>query len=167
MRAVSLSNPIVQAKITKSFIPLKVAIDYGSQKFPLDWPAVKNWQNSYFWMGGPKTTGITACCVVSPDLRIQLATTGSAFVWEMFDAIAYDPKKFADMLDRSLERLQHEQAIEADDKLSKWEREKKLASYRAELKREIAAECRFHLPPRGFTGRDAKELFRLSGDLTN
>ncbi|MBC7998100.1 MAG: hypothetical protein IAF58_09170 [Leptolyngbya sp.] len=165
MRTVSLSNPIVQEKITKSFIPLKVQINQGLQNFPLDWPALKQWRTIYLWMGGPKTKGITGCSVVSPDLKLELANTGSALVWELFDSIAYNPLKFATMLDNSLERFQREQSILADVNLSNEERRKQLGKFHAKLKQAIREEGKFHLPPPGFSIKGAADLFRLSGDL--
>ena len=165
MRTVSLSNKVVQEKVAQSFIPLKVRIDKGTEKFPLDWPALKIWQDTYVNMGGPKATGITACTVVSPDLKVELGSTGSAFVWEMFDSIAYDAQKFATMLDNSLKRHQRDQDIRADKSLSDKEREAKLAAHYREVKKAVGEEGKFHFPPSGFTIEGAKDLFRLSGDL--
>lgn len=165
MRTVSLSNPVVQEKITKSFIPLKVQIDYGTPNFPLDWPALRAWQTCYFLMGGDKTKGITGCSVVSPDLKIELGSTGSAFVWELFDSIAYNPAKFATMLDNALQRFQREQSILQDANLSSYERQRRLAKHHSEVRMSVRKEGRFHLPPTGFTVTGAADLFRLSGDL--
>ena len=165
MRAVSLSDKVVQEKVEKSFVPLKVKITFGDEKFPLDWLALKIWQDTYARMGGPKTTGITACAVVSPDLKTEYGSTGSAFVWEMFDSIAYDASKFSTMLDRAAERGGREKAIRADKGLDDEERDAKLASFRAEVRRAVGEEGRFRLPPRGFTIQGAVELFELSGDL--
>ena len=165
MRAVSLSDKIVHEKVEKSFIPLKVKINFGTEKFPLDWPALKIWQDTYRNMGGPKTTGITAATVVSPDLKTEYGSTGSAFVWEMFDSIAYDATKFAAMLDRATERAEREKVIRADKGLGDKEREAKLASFRVEVRKTVGDEGRFRLPPRGFSIEGAMELFRLSGDL--
>ena len=165
MRAVSLSDKIVQEKIEKSFIPLKIKITFGTEKFPVDWPALKVWQDTYVRMGGPKTAGITACSVVSPDLKTELGSTGSAFVWEMFDSIAYDATKFAAMLDRAAERAAREKAIRADTSLNEKERDAKLAKFHSDVLRAVGEEGRFRLPPRGFSIDGAVELFRLSGDL--
>jgi len=165
MRAVSLSDKVVQEKVEKSFIPLKVKIDFGTEKFPLDWPALKVWQDTYRNMGGPKTAGITACSVVSPDLKIELGSTGSAFVWEMFDSIAYDATKFAAMLDRAADRAKQEKAIRTDKSLSEKERDAKLAGFHADVRKAVGQEGRFRLPPRGFSIQGAVELFELSGDL--
>ena len=165
MRAVSLSDKIVQEKVEKSFIPLKVKISHGTEKFPLDWPGLKNWSNIYKQMGGKKVEGITACCVISPDSKVEYANTGSAFVWEMFDSTAYDAGKFAAMLDRAGERFQREKAIRADKKLSDKERDAALAKFHTEVRSAIDKEAQFRFPPRGFTIDGAKELFRLSGDL--
>ena len=165
MRAVALADEIVQAKVAKSFIPLKVAIPHGTDKFPLDWPAMKNWSFSYQLMGGKKVDGITGCCVVGPDLKLEYGNTGSAFVWEMFDSIAYDATKFAAMLDRAAKRWQQDQEIRADKSLSEKERDSKLASFHADVRRAVGNEGRFQFPPRGFTIQGAIELFELSGDL--
>lgn len=163
MRTVCLSNSSIQEKINRSFVPLKVKIDFGTTKFPIDWPALKNWQYTYSIMGGSKTKGITACIVVSPDSNLQLGTTGSAFVWELFDSVAYDPIKFEAMLDLSLVRFARYEEI-LSNKLSRGNSQE-LSRFRRELNQEMAREGRFHLPPRGFTVDSAKDLFRLSGDL--
>ena len=165
MRAVALSDATVQAKLTASFVPLKVTIPYGTEKFPLDWPAMKQWTDTYQRMGGKKVEGITGCVVVGPDLKAEYGNTGSAFVWELFDSIAYDEKKFAAMLDRSLERFGREQMVRQDKDLSVKERDRKLTALRTEFQRAIGNESRFRLPPKGFTIEGAKELFRISGDL--
>ena len=165
MRAVALADTTVQDKVAKSFIPLKIAIPHGTEKFPVDWPGLKMWQDTYQRMGGKKVDGITACSVISPDLKVEYGNTGSAFVWEMFDSIAYDAKKFAAMLDRSVERCNREAEIRADKNLSEKEREAMLAKFHGEVRRAVAKEGVFRLPPRGFTIEGAKELFRLSGDL--
>lgn len=165
MRAVALSDSTVQDKVAKSFIPLKIKIAYGTEKFPLDWPGLKRWQDIYQQMGGKTVAGITACGVISPDLKVEYGTTGSAFVWEMFDSVAYDEKKFAAMLDRSIERFNRERDIRTDKNLSGKERESKLASFHSEVRKAIENESRPQLPPKGMTIEGAKELFRLSGDL--
>lgn len=165
MRAVALSDKTVQEKVAKSFIPLKVTIPFGTETFPLDWPGLKSWHDAYKRMGGPKTSGITACSVISPDLSTEYGSTGSAFVWELFDSIAYDAKKFAAMLDRAAERGKKEREIRDETAQSDEERERRLASFRKEVKKAVRREGRFHFPPKGITIEGAKELFRLSGDL--
>ena len=165
MRAVALADDAVQQRVAKSFIPLKVAIPHGAEKFPLDWPGLSNWAGVYRQMGGKKTEGITACCVISPDLKTEYGDTGSAFVWEMFDSIAYDAKKFAAMLDASLDRFQRERAIRADKALGDEERAAKLKTFHAEVRKAIAKEGQFHFPPSGFTIDGAVELFELTGDV--
>ncbi len=165
MRAVSLSDKIVQAKIAKSFIPLKVVIPYRTKEFPLDWPAMKMWRDVHKRMGGDKCEGLTGCTAISPDLKVEYGNTGSAFVWEMFDSIAYDAEKFAAMLDRSLKRFESEQKILSDKTLTEKARARRLAQFYAQMRWEISREGRFHWFPPGFTIEGAKELFRLSGDL--
>lgn len=165
MRAVALADSTVQAKVAASFIPLKIAIPHGTEKFPLDWPALKHWSNVYQQMGGKKVEGITACTVISPDLKVEYANTGSAFVWEMFDSVAYDAKRFAGMLDKAAQRWVTEKEIRADKSLDDKERAAKLASFHAEVRKAIAKEGIFHFPPKGFTIQGAIELFELTGDL--
>ena len=162
MRAVALSDKAVQQKVARSFVPLKVVIPYPKTKFPLDWPAVAHWRNSYALMDG---TGFTGCSVVSPDLEVEYGNTGSAFIWEMFDSTAYDATKFTAMLDRAQERWARERALLVDTKLSEDERARRLASVRSEVRVAVGKESRFRLPPRGFTVQGAIELFELSGDL--
>jgi hypothetical protein len=165
MRAVALSDKTVQKKVVKSFIPLKLAIKPGTKEFPLDWPALQPWGVSYRLMGGEKNEGFTGCSVVSPDLKVEYGNTGSALVWEMFDSTAYDADKFVAMLERADERRAREQAIRADATLSKAHKERRLASFRDDMRSAVAKEGRFRLPPKGFTIQGAVELFELSGDL--
>ncbi len=165
MRAVALADETVQKKIADSFVPLKIAILPGTEDFPLAWPAMRQWRRSYSWMGGKKCEGFTCCTAVSPDLQIEYGNTGSAFVWELFDSIAYDPEKFSAMLDESVKRAKHEQAILADDQLTDRTRAEQLASYRRKIQREIHRAGHFRLPPKGFTVKGAIELFEMSGDL--
>jgi hypothetical protein len=167
MRTVSLSNPEVQKKIAESFIPLKVAIDKGTPKFPLEWPALKHWRIAYTLMGGSQTNGITGCSVISPDLELELGTTGSAFVWELFDSTAYDPVKFSEMLDGSLVNFDRYQSILQEPGLGNFQRRMRLARQKAAINRAKQDQSKFRLPPPGFTADGARELFRLSGDLPN
>lgn len=162
MRSVSLSNKTVQKKVRESFIPLKLQIDYGTKRFPLDWPAMKGWKVAYSFMGGERVKGITGCSVVSPDLKLELASTGSAFVWQLFDSVAYDPEKFYRMLDQSLSFHRRYQAILASRGFGK---RFELASLKREIKRDKKSRGRFQFPPDGFKAEYAKDLFRLSGDL--
>jgi len=165
MRAVSLSNERVREQVTQSFVPLKVRIDHGTEEFPLDWPALKSWSTTYRRMGGKKCEGITACCVISPDLKIEYANTGSAFVWEMFESTAYDPVKFAAMLERGKERFKRDRQILEDGSLSERERLQKRVAFQNEVRKALEKEGPFRLPPTGFTIQHALELFRLSGDV--
>ncbi|MCS7168383.1 MAG: hypothetical protein RMI91_13585 [Gemmatales bacterium] len=165
MRAVALADAQVQKKIVDSFIPLKVVIPYGTKEFPLQWEAMKYWRLAHFLMGGEKCTGLTACSVVSPDLQIEYANTGSAFVWEMFESPAYDAKKFAAMLDRALERFRQEQAIRRDPNLSEQERIERLESFRRDVQAAVLKEGATRPRPKGFTDLHALELFAISGDL--
>ena len=157
----------MQKRVAESFIPLKVEIPIGTEKFPIDWPGLKGWSKAYDRMGGPDTEGITACSVISSDLQTEFGNTGSAFVWEMFDSIAYDAEKFAAMLDRAKERAEKARAIANDKDLTERQRERRLAAYLRKVKWDIGREGRFRLPPKGFSVEGAKELFRMTGDLAD
>lgn len=165
MRTVSLSNTKVQKMINESFVPLKVPIDYGTKDFPLKWDAVQDWRRIYNLMGGPRTKGFTACVVVDPQTKLQLGSTGSAMVWELFDSIAYDPDKFAAMLEKAQQRLEKLQAIASDPGLGEIQKRIQTGLLKRKLKEEIRKEGAFHLPPRGFSIKNATKLFQLSGDL--
>ena len=104
-------------------------------------------------------------CIISPDLKVEYANTGSAFVWEMFDSTAYDAGKFAAMLDRADERFQREKTIRADKNVSDKERDAALTKFHGEVRKAVDREGLFRLPPSGFTVAGAEELFRLTGDL--
>lgn len=165
MRAVALSDKTVQQKVADSFIPLKVEIPYGTPEFPLDWPALKVWKDAYVSMGGPKTTGLTTCSVVSPDLQTEYGSTGSAFVWEMFDSIAYDADKFAAMLDAATARAKEERRILTDTSLDEPSKLKSLTEFRKQVKKDVTHEGRFRFPPEGFTIEGATKLFEMTGDV--
>ncbi len=165
MRTVSLSNTKVQKIINESFIPLKVPIEYGTKDFPLNWDAIQDWRQVYNLMGGPRTKGFTACVAVDPQTKIQLGSTGSAMVWELFDSIAYDPEKFAAMLKKAQHRLEQLKAIASDPNLSEFQKRIQTGLLKRKLKEEIGKDGAFHLPPRGFSIKNATKLFRMSGDL--
>ena len=167
MRAVALSNAEVQKKVAADFVPLKVTIMPGTEKFPLEWPGIEGWAKAYKRMGGEECEGFTCCTVVSPDLEVEYGNTGSAFVWEMFDSIAYDSKKFAAMLDRAKERAAADRKILANKELSTKEQERELRRHRRSIKWAIAKEGRFRLPPKGFSIKGAEKLFEMTGDLKN
>lgn len=164
MRAVALSDKSAQEKIAKHFIPLKLQIKPRSPEFPLEWHALSGWRFAYKLGNGE---GFTGCTVVSPDLAIEYASTGSAMVWELFDSIAYDAQKFNAMLDRGAHRAAREMQIRNDQSLTVWEKDRRIAAFRAEIREAVSKEGRFQLPPKGFTIEGAMDLFRLSGDLPN
>ncbi|MEM7698683.1 MAG: hypothetical protein AAF236_09800 [Verrucomicrobiota bacterium] len=162
MRAVALGDETVQHKIAENFIPLKISMEPGAADFPLDWPAMEAWRVAYQRLGGEESEGFTCCSVVSPDLEVEYGNTGSAMVWELFDSIAYDPAKFAAMLDRAVERAEVERSLKASP--GKGSPRWRIA--RARLVREVKREGRFRLPPPGFSVDNAKEIFEMTGDLS-
>jgi hypothetical protein len=164
MRAVALADAGVRKTVRDKFIPLKVTIPHGSEKFPLTWEAMEGWSGIYLLGGGKKVSGIMGCSVVTPDREHELASTGSAMVWEMFDTIAYDAKKFQSMLDAASERWAAEQAIRTDRKLSPDARAEALQQQRKAVDKARKEEGKFRLPPKGFTEQGAKELFGMTGD---
>ena len=164
MRAVALSDKSAQEKIAKDFVPLKVVMPKHSPAFALDWPALAVWRAAYKTGDG---SGFTGCSVVSPDLQMEYGSTGSAFIWEMFDSIAYDAKKFNAMLDKAAQHAAREREIHADKKIGVLELMSQLATFRAEVKQTMETETRFRLPPKGFTIKGAMDLFTLTGDMKN
>lgn len=165
MRAVALADESVQKKIANSFVPLQVVIEPGTEQLPLDWDALGGWRRAFRVMGGDECEGFTGCSVVTPDLETELGNTGSAFVWEMFDSIAYDAEKFAAMLDAAAERWAERQRIESDEKLSRLKRWAQLRKWRSEVRTALRNGGRTRLPPKGFSKERALELFRLTGDV--
>jgi hypothetical protein len=167
MRAVALSDRIVQAKVAKSFIPLKVVVPQGTKDFPSvgNWPALRYWAETYRFLGGEKCTGWYGISVVSPDLQTEYGQPGSGLPWQLFDSVAYDAKKFAAMLDRAAKRAARERAVRADKTLSPQERDRRLARFRAEVRSAVAKEVAVPLlPPKGFTIERAQELYKLAGE---
>jgi len=166
VRAVALSDSIVQEKLGKSFIPLKVTIQQGTKDFPLGekWAALDYWRGVYRFLGGEKCGGWYGCAVVSPDLQTVYGDTGSGLAWELFDCAAYDAKKFAAMLDRAAERAARERTLRADRNLSTSERDRQLARFREEVRSAVKKEGEGHLPPDGFTIGGMLELHKIAGD---
>lgn len=86
-------------------------------------------------------------------------------VWELFDSTAYDADKFTAMLDEAVRHADAEQQLrrmyEDRPALLGW----KLAMQRHSLRMARLRNLVIRLPPEGFTVENAKELFRLSGDL--
>ena len=159
MRAVALSDKQIQQTVAESFVPLKVMMTYPPrmEAFPLDWPAMRRWQIAYKMTGGK---GFTGCSVVSPDLKTEYGSTGSAMVWELFDSTAYDAKKFQAMLDQSIKFAAEERELrQSSTRRSRLE----LAKFNAKVRKANRSSVR--LPPKGFTADQARELFRLTGDL--
>lgn len=165
MRAVALADAGVQDLIAQHFIPLKIAIQPGTPRLPLDWPALRSWQLSYRLMGGEECDGFTACMVVSHDLETEHGNTGSAFVWEMFDSIAYDAGRFGAMLERAAGYAAAERELLAQTDLTDRQRERQLNVMRRQHGREIGRHGRFRLPPPGFNIDGAIKLFELTGDI--
>jgi hypothetical protein len=171
IRAVALSDEIVQAKVAKSFIPLKLAIPRGK-----DWPLGENWEVLDYWritynflgqvLGGQdkKCGGFTGISVISSDLKVEYGNGGPGMIWEMFEAAQYDANKCAAMLDRSVERLAREREIRADKTLKPEERERKLASFREEFTRSVKKEGEAHPWPKGFSLEGAAKIYKIAED---
>jgi hypothetical protein len=157
LRAVALSDSVVQEKVARSFIPLKVEIKPGSEDFPLDWPALHTPRGAYPW----SRMGFTGCNVVSPDLAVEYGNSGLGAVHNLFDSIGYDAEKFAAMLDLAALRWDREQATRADETLDDIERIKRLTAFRAEIGAILARDGTFLPPPKGFTIIGAIELSEL------
>ena len=104
------------------------------------------------------------CTVVSPDLKMEYGNTGSAMVWEMFDSIAYNADKFNTMLDKAKQRFEAEKAIILNKKLSTSEKTKQISDLRKKVKKQVGEEGKFRMPPKGFSIKQALELFEMTGD---
>ncbi|MEO0478040.1 MAG: hypothetical protein AAF196_01035 [Planctomycetota bacterium] len=155
----------MQSKVATSFVPLEVAIEPGTERLPLDWPALQGWRLAYRLMGGEDCEGFTGCSVVTPDLKTQLGNTGSAMVWEMFDSIAYDAHRFDGMLDRAKDHWEDRQRIESDASLSWLQRYGQRRAWRSRVRKTLREAGRMRLPPKGFTKEGARVLFEMTGDL--
>jgi hypothetical protein len=167
MRAVALADGIVQEKLAKSFVCLKVVIPQGTKEFPSvgTWPPLGYWRATYRLLGSEKCAGWYGISVVSPDLQTEYAQPGAGLPWQLFESISYDAKKFAAMLDRAVDRATRERAIRADRALNAQQRDRKLAAFRAEVRSAIARETSAPLlPPTGFSFEKAQELYRLAGE---
>jgi hypothetical protein len=165
MRAVALSDPAVQKRITAEFVPLKVQIDFGTKEFPLKWPAMLSWRIAYSVAGGEKNNGFTGCTIVSPDLMVEYASTGSAMVWELFESTAYDAGKFLAMIERGVERAKTERRIQSDPNRTPAQRRFALRQEREKTRQMVSSEGRMRGAPPGFTREKAIELFRLAGSI--
>jgi hypothetical protein len=154
----------VQSSVIRLTVPLKVRIEPGTKEFPLDWPAMSGWSFAYWILGGERNSGFTGCSVVSPDLTTELASTGSAHVWEIFDSPGYDPAKFLAMLERGFRRHEEYEAVLADPGLDGPARDRKLARLRESIRQQVGREGATRWPPKGFTIEKALELFRMTGD---
>lgn len=167
MRAVALSDKEIQSEINKNFIPLKLEVKKGAPEFPLDWAALSRWRTVYKFNlpGMEEKQGFTMCTVVTPDLEMELGSTGSAFIWEIFDSIAYDKDRFLTMIKDAhrfaLEREKLLAAIGAGERASRFN----YLRWKRKVEKRIRANGRVGLPPKGFTAENAKELLRMTGDL--
>lgn len=158
MRTVALSDKKIQKTINEKFIPLKIVMTYPPKmkEFPLDWPAMRSWRIAYKITSGQ---GFTGCSVVSPDLRMEYGSTGSAMVWEMFESTAYDAKKFQAMLDQAAKYAKKEREIRGR-KYGAIKQGLLLTQFRNEIRKSNREGMR--LPPKGFSAAKAIELFKMA-----
>ena len=105
--------------------------------------------------------GFTGCSVVSSDLEIEYANTGSARIWEMFESTAYDAGRFAEMLERASARLSEERSLKAQSRISALERKVEVHRFRQGIQRAVKSEGTLRLPPKGFSLELALELFEM------
>jgi hypothetical protein len=162
MRAVALGDKGVQAELMKRFVPLKVNIQPGTQEFPVKWPAFIGWSIAYGIGGGKDNNGFTGCSIVTPDQSLELANTGSAFVWEIFESPAYDPAKFITMMSRAQSRFEALQQIEQSN-LGGWAKWERTSNLRREISDAVRREGATRQWPKGLTAENLKELFELAG----
>jgi hypothetical protein len=100
-RGTSLSDPAVIARLQRDFVCL--ALDCGRSGFPASMPGLKPCEQVYRTYVIPGK-GFSASCVLSPDGRQLLGTSGVGTVATYQTSTCYDPAKFARFLDESADR---------------------------------------------------------------
>jgi hypothetical protein len=159
IRTLVLSDPNVSALIKENFIPVKLKLEKGKD-FPVEWPALKAAATGFEFSNGK---GFAGCSVVSFDLAVEYGNGGSAKIWEVFSSTAYDPKKFAEMLERAVSRLTEERSLRVQRGISEAERKQEVYRFRLGISHAVRAEGRAELPPKGYSLERALELYRMAG----
>lgn len=157
LRGLSLSDSTVLSLIKTHFIPVKLKLEKG-KPFPVTWPALERWANAYKFSN---EHGFAGCSVVSPDLYLEYANSGPATIGRMLGATAFDPKAFADMLERAEERVTEERSLKVQRRVSDYERKMEVHRFREGVSRAVRSEGGSRLPPKGYTLDGKLELYRM------
>ena len=159
IRALTLTHPEVQRKITGSFVPLKLV--YRPQKgFGVSWPVLRQWDHRFAFAGNDGTAG---CTVVNADLTMEFANSGSSLISELFESTAYDGRKFSRMLSRGYQRWKEDGIISREGGLSVKERADEVERHRDGVASDVTREGEMRIPPKGYSLEKALELSRLAG----
>lgn len=159
LRTHTLSDLTVLALIKSNYIPVKLKLEEGKD-FPVTWPALSKWATAYKFSNA---RGFTGCSVVSADLQIEYGNSGSAKLSEVLTSPAFDPKRFAAMLERAASRVLEERSLMAQRRISDFERKMELLRFRKGVTRVVESEGRRELPLRGYSLEQALELYRMVG----
>ena len=159
IRALSLSDSEVQKKIIGSFVPLKLIYTEG-KGFGVKWLVLNGWETKFQFAAGD---GCAGCAILNADLNMEFANSGSALVGELFESVAYDPKKFSTMLSRGYQRWKEDGIMGREGGLSMRERQQEVDRYRRGVVFEVEKEGEMRLPPIGYSLAKAMELFRMAG----
>ena len=161
MRTHALGDAKVASVIKSRFVPVKIPIQAGKD-FPVDWPALKKWATAYKFSNA---RGFTGCSVVSPDLEIEYANSGSAKLAEMLESPAFSAEQVYAMLGRAVSRVTEERSLRVQRGVSAEERQIEISRFRKGVSRAVQSESRTRLPPRGYSLEQALELYRMAGTL--
>ena len=159
LRAHSLADSTVLSLIKSKCIPVKLKLD-KKKPFPVDWPALGKWAAAFKFSNG---RGFAGCSVVSFDLQIEYGNSGSARLFEVLDSSAFDPKRFAAMMERSASRLTEERSLRVQRGVTEYERKVELYRFRKGVTRAVQSESRSQLPPKGYSLEQALELYQIAG----
>ena len=159
LRAHALSDSTVLSLVKSHFIPVKLKLEKG-KPFPVTWPALEKWAAAFKFSNG---RGFTGCSVVSSDLAIEYANSGSARLHEMLDSPAFDSKRFAAMLERAVSRVNEERSLRVQRRIQEFERKMEIHRFRKGVTRAVRAESPRRLAPKGYSLEHALELYRMVG----
>ncbi|HYE07962.1 MAG TPA: hypothetical protein VEL07_20760 [Planctomycetota bacterium] len=109
-RGTSLSDQRVIDRLRRDFVCL--ALDCKAMGFPAAMPGLRLCQQVYEGWADP-TKGFSAACVLTPDGRHLMGTSGAGTIARYRESICYDPAKYARFLAESLDRATRWAAADA------------------------------------------------------
>jgi hypothetical protein len=109
-RGTSLSDPAVIAQLQRDYVCL--ALDCKRSGFPSSMPGLELCERVYRTYADPDK-GFSASCVLTPDGRHLLGTSGAGTVATYRTSICYDPLKFSRFLAESADRAARWQRADA------------------------------------------------------